>query len=163
MSGLRVLGSAAAAAALLVGSTAASAAAADLDLPAGTACADFGVGVDISGGNQQVHEFRDAAGNVVRTISAGTGSNLTFTNQARGATLSLRSNGSVTRTTFHPDGSSTVVSTGHNVLILFPTDVPAGPSTTLYVGRVEYDATAAGVFTLRRASGRTTDVCAAIA
>ena len=96
-------------------------------------------------------------------ISAGTGFDLTFTNTSTGKSLSLRSNGSVTRTTFHPDGTRSVVSTGHNVLVLFPTDVPAGPSTTLYVGRVTYDVAPGEVFTLTGASGRTTDVCAAIA
>jgi len=30
------------------------------------------------------------------------------------------------------------ITIGHNVLILFPSDVPAGPSTTLYVGRVVF-------------------------
>jgi hypothetical protein len=47
------------------------------------------------------------------------------------------------------------------VLILFPTDVPAGPSTTLYVGRVVF--TVVGdVFTLRSTSGTATDICAAL-
>jgi len=41
--------------------------------------------------------------------------------------------------------------------------VPAGPSTTLIVGRFVYDVDATGVFTLRQVSGRTTNICAEIA
>ena len=67
--------------------------------------------------------------------------------------------GSVSSTTLDPDGSSTTRSTGHNVLILFPTDVPAGPSTTLYVGQVTYEVDAEGIFTITGSSGRTRDLC----
>src|SRR3989442_5085073 len=59
-----------------------------------------------------------------------------YQSQYTDVTLSLSSNGAVTNVTKNPDGSETVVTTGHNILILFPTDVPAGPTTTLYVGRV---------------------------
>jgi len=49
------------------------------------------------------------------------------------------------------------------VIILFPTDVPAGPSTTLYVGSVVYTVDrASGVFTVKTHSGTTTDICAAL-
>jgi hypothetical protein len=52
---------------------------------------------------------------------------------------------------------------GHPVLIMFPTDVPAGPSTTLYVGRVVFDVdNATGVFTLKETHGKATDLCAAL-
>jgi hypothetical protein len=64
--------------------------------------------------------------------------------------------------TFNPDGSSTLLITGHNVLILFPTDVPAGPSTTLYVGRVVFTIDSSGVFTVQEVSGTATDICAAV-
>ncbi len=131
------------------------------DLPAGLAC-DFGLQVEIRGGPQVFKEFRDKNGNVVRTLSAGQGSALLFRNVSTGATLSLKANGSVNHTTINPDGSSTVTLTGHNVLILFPTDVPAGPSTTLYVGRVVFTVDTNGVFTVRQAGGKTTDICAAL-
>jgi hypothetical protein len=132
-----------------------------LDFPAGVAC-DFDLRVEISGGNQVVKEFVDKNGNVVRMLSAGKGSALLFTNLSTDATFSLKANGSVTHTTFNPDGSSTVVITGHNVLILFPTDVPAGPSTTLYVGRVVFTVDSSGVFTVQQVSGETTDICAVL-
>ena len=130
-------------------------------LPAGVACNDFDLRVEIRG-IQVVKEFTDKNGNIVRTLSAGKGSALLFTNLSTDATVSLKANGSVTHTTFNPDGSSTVALTGHNVLILFPTDVPAGPSTTLHVGRVVYTVDTSQVFTVQQVSGKTTDICAAL-
>ena len=141
----------------------ASTAAADFtaDFPAGLACT-FNLRIECHGGNQIERDFPDKNGNLVRSISAGTGSALTFTNLDTGATLSLGSNGAVTNITYHSDGSSTFVTTGHNVLILFPTDVPAGPSTTLYVGRVVFTVDSSGTFTLQGHSGQATDICAAL-
>jgi len=128
-------------------------------LEAGVAC-DFPLNVDVSGGNLVMKEFVDKNGNTVRLLTAGKGFTLVFTNVDTGATFSLESNGSVMRTTVNPDGSQTVASTGHDVLILFPTDVPAGPSTTLYVGRIVYTVDTSGVFTLLEAQGQSTDICA---
>ena len=143
------------------GSPATAADSTTIELPPGLAC-DFGLSVEIRGGNQVMKEFVDKNGNVVRTLSAGTGSDLSFTNLSTGATFSLKANGSVTHTTINPDGSSMVVATGHNVIILFPTDVPAGPSTTLYVGRVVFTVDSSGVFAVQQASGETTDICAVL-
>ena len=63
-----------------------------------------------------------------------------------------------------PDGrTTTFTATGHFVLILFPTDVPAGPSTTYYVGRVVVTIdNLTGVFTLQETRGTATDLCAAL-
>ena len=150
------------AAALLVSAQASFAAPVHLEFPAGTACT-FGLAIDGVGGDQRTdHSFVDADGNTVRILSTGTGFQLTLTNLASGATLALPANGAVADTVFNADGSQTVTLTGHNVLILFPSDVPAGPSTTLYVGRVVYTADANGVFTLVSTSGTATDLCAAL-
>lgn len=128
----------------------------------GVACT-FGLAVDGVGGDKRVERtFVDADGNPVRMLSAGVGSQLTFTNLSNDATIALRANGAVQRTVFNADGSATVTSTGHNVLILFPSDVPAGPSTTLYVGRVVFTVDANGVFTVVSTSGTATDICAAL-
>ena len=134
--------------------------AADFDFvfPAGAAC-DFELRVTGTGGSGITREFTDSDGNIVRTLTAGRGVDLTFTNVFTDATVSLKGNGSVISTTLDPDGSSTVRSTGHNVLVMFPTDVPAGPSTTLYVGRVTYDVDAQGTFSITGSSGRTRDIC----
>ena len=136
----------------------ASAADFEVVFPAGTAC-DFDLLVTGTGGSQIMREFTDREGNVIRTLTAGRGTDLTFTNVATDASVSLKGNGSVMSTTLDPDGSATVRNTGHNVLILFPTDVPAGPSTTLYVGRVTFDVDAEGIFTITGSSGRTRDLC----
>ena len=127
--------------------------------PAGNAC-EFDLQIDGSGGNQVQREFFDKNGNLVRTLSAGTGSALVFTNLGTGATLALQSNGAVSHVTKGPGGLDTWVSTGHNVIILFPTDTPPGPSTTLYVGRIEYTVDVNFTFTLLRSSGNKTDICA---
>lgn len=141
-----------------------SAAPADLffELDAGVACA-FPLRVEGTGDKRIMREFTDRNGNVVRLLAAGKGFTLTFTNLSTGNSLTLPSNGSVQRTTINSDGTQTVVSTGHNVLILFPTDIPAGPSTTLYVGQIVYTVDASGVFTLQSTSGTTTDLCALLA
>jgi hypothetical protein len=144
-----------------VSANAAIAAEHDQVFPAGIAC-DFELAVDIAGSDQHEHTFVDANGNPVRMLSAGVGSQLTFTNLSNDATIALPANGAVTNTVFNADGSQTVTVTGHNVLILFPTDVPAGPSTTLYVGRVVFTVGVDGVFTLQSTSGTATDICAAL-
>jgi hypothetical protein len=134
----------------------------DLVFPSGVAC-DFALAVDIGAGGPRVdHSFTDANGNPVRILSTGVGNQLTFTNLSDGATTATPANGAVTNTVFNADGSQTVTLTGHNILILFPTDVPAGPSTTLYVGRVVFTVDANGVTTLKSTSGTATDICAAV-
>ena len=132
-----------------------------LDYPPGLACS-FELRIDGTGGHQVYREFVDRNGNLVRSISAGMGSALTFTNVDSGATFSTKSNGAVTQITYNADGSYTFVTTGHNILILFPTDIPAGPSTTLYVGRVVFNADAFFNFTLLDHRGTATDICAAL-
>ena len=130
----------------------------DIYLPAGSGC-EFDLGIDVSGGHRIVREFTDDNGTVVRILETGKGSDLTFTNDATGDSISLRSNGSVSDTTYNSDGTKTVASVGHNVVILFPTDEPAGPSTNLYVGRLVYTADEAANFVVKSFSGRTTDIC----
>lgn len=131
--------------------------------PAGLACKDFALTIQSAGGGNRVYkEFLDKNGNTVRTISAGQGSQLTFSNPVTGATLSLKANGAVAQTTYNPDGSTMNVLTGHNILILFPTDVPAGPTTTLYVGRVVYISDSQSNFTLLGTSGKSVDICAVL-
>jgi hypothetical protein len=133
-----------------------------LDLPPGLAC-EFELRVEIwNNPNRVVREFKDKNGNVVRLLNAGKGNTLRFTNLGSSETLTLRPNGSVEHITLSPDGSQTWMVTGHNVLILFPTDVPAGPSTTLYVGQVVFTVDPNGVFTLQETSGTATDLCAAL-
>jgi hypothetical protein len=155
---------------MLVGSTAQSTLAqpstppdAVIDLPAGLACAGFDLRIEIwANPNRVTREFTDRNGNVVRLLTAGKGNTLVFTNLNTGAQLRLQPNGAVEHVALIPDGSQLWTITGHNVLVLFPTDVPAGPSTTQYVGRVVFTVDTNGVFTLERVSGTATDLCAAL-
>jgi hypothetical protein len=117
-----------------------------------------------TGGNQVQREFFDRNGNVVRSLSAGKGNVQTFTNMTTGEELTIKTGGSVTHVTNNPDGSQTWTSTGHNVWILFPSDVPAGPTTTLYLGKVVFRIDPPTFFTelLTDASGQKIDICAAL-
>lgn len=139
-------------------------------LPAGVGCADFNLGISSTGGKLQTREFVDRNGNVVRIITAGKGVLLTYTNYGSdpdnpeaGESITFRTDGSVSNTVVNPDGSRTVTATGHNGIVMFPTDIPAGPSTTQYLGRVVYTISTEGVWTLVSSSGTATDVCAALA
>ncbi len=158
----RVTAVAVVASATLLGASVGRAAADEVSFDAGIAC-EFPVTLESGADTRNVHEFTDADGNVVRTILAGRGTAVTFTNDDTGATLSLKANGAPWSIVNLPDGTSTYTTMGHVVLILFPTDVPAGPSTTLYVGRVVFDVdNITGVFTLKEARGTATDLCAAL-
>lgn len=142
-----------------------------LILPAGLACPDFNLGVSSSGGNLHTQEFRDRDGNLVRIITAGKGVLLTYTNYGpdpanpvAGTSVTIRTDGSVFNTTYNPDGTQTVSATGHNGLIMFPTDIPAGPTTTQYIGRIVYTVDPeTGVFTLVSTAGSQRDICAELA
>ena len=78
-----------------------------------------------------------------------------------GKVLALRSNGAVTIKRPGPDGLTTMTSMGH-LIILFPTDIPAGPTTILYVGRTVVTVDAHGNFTVLSTTGTRTDICAAL-
>ena len=123
--------------------------------------ATFGLRIQPGQPFPEAKEFYDKDGNLVRTMTTGKGVDLTFTNLITGTTYRLKANGSNSKTTIDPStGIATVSATGHNVIILFPTDVPAGPSTTLYTGQVRYTVTPDGVFTLTKTAGSTVDICA---
>jgi hypothetical protein len=136
-----------------------------LDFPQGVACAGFALHVDgygPAGAKQPYREFSDRDGNVVRTLTTGTGFTLTFSNPLTGDSLSLPSNGAVNSTRFASDGSQTATMMGHTIVIMFPTDAPPGPSTTLYTGRVVLTTDVHFVSTLVSARGRTLDICTAL-
>lgn len=131
-----------------------------VDLPAGFAC-DFDLRVEGFGETKPLRTMPVKDG-IERTLLAGKGTDLDFTNLATGATYSLQANGSVTRTTTFADGSQELELAGHNVVILFPTDNPPGPSTVLYTGRVLISVDANAAWTLTQTSGGTVDICAAL-
>jgi hypothetical protein len=149
-----------------------------IQLDAGVACAGFALGIDVFPPDKRVERtFVDKDGHIVRTLSAGKGNTLVFSrfeiinsesNQCRlMSTFSLKSNGSVESISCCTDNGEQIrTATGHNVLVLFPGDtspsnVPAAPSTNLYVGRLVFlqkgDFTAVQSF-----NGSVTDICAAL-
>lgn len=158
-SGCRLGGAAIAAVLMSVAAVPTAAAAADFVLPAGLAC-EFELGITQTGEPSVVREFTDREGDLVRTLTAGRGADLVFENTSTGQTYALKANGSVTSLGFEGEGAVTARSTGHNVIVMFPSDVPAGPSTTLYAGRVAYDVGEGNSFTITGSSGRTVDICA---
>jgi hypothetical protein len=130
-------------------------------LPAGEGCA-FPLQLVATDAMARVVTFEDENGDPVRIITARTGVVLTYTNVMTGESINFKTSGSV-QSKVTANGVDTVTATGHNGLILFPTDVPAGPSATQYTGRIVYTVdNATGIFTLLSASNKGTDICAAL-
>jgi len=131
---------------------------------AGQACS-FALNVEIwDNGKRSTRTFEDKNG-VIREIAAGTGSALRFSNAdiINGKTFSTKSNGAVSKITYNLDGSYTQTLTGHNVVILFPTDIPVGPSTTLYDGgKVVLTVDSLFVTTVINETGKIIDICDAV-
>jgi hypothetical protein len=135
-------------------------------LPAGQACPDFGITIDITVPEQRVMKtFYDKNGNPVRYLNAGKGNQFVFTNSTSGLTLSVKTGGSVEHITPNPDGTQTWVTSGHELVVLFPTDTPPGPATTLYIGRLVFtiDPTSFTFLGIRSFTGKSIDICAALA
>jgi hypothetical protein len=130
-------------------------------LPAGVACSGFDLSVTVDVEKQTITTFFDNEGNPVRQLVVGR-LIITGTNESTGASLTTRLGGAF-NIYFNPDGTLTFIGTGHSAVVFFPTDVPAGPSTTLYSGRVVFDVDpATGVATLRDTAGTKVDVCAVL-
>ncbi len=125
--------------------------------PAGLVCS-FGLNVSQGAGGPR-HDQVLHNGVIV---SAGRGNALVFENAETHATFETPATGATTRTVPGPDGSVTMTMTGANVLFMFPTDTPAGPSTTLYVGRVVVMIDAGSNFTILSSTGRSVDICKAL-
>lgn len=127
--------------------------------------------ISVADGNLHTKVFTDKNGNVVRTFTAGKGTDLTFTNYGpdpnrheAGKSVTIKTAGSVSKAVEDGDGSQTVTATGHNAVIVFPTDIPAGPTTTLYIGKLVYHfVPATGFFRLISAAGPQRDICAELA
>ena len=135
-------------------------------LPKGQACPDFGVIIDRTKSDSRVEKtFFDKNGNPVRYLTAGQGDHFVFTNSASGVTLTVKTGGSVEHKTPNPNGTQTWTTTGHELVVLFPEDTPAGPSTTLYIGRLVFtiDPSSFTFLGIHSFTGKSTDICAALA
>jgi len=133
-----------------------------VNFPTGIACNGFKLRVEgWNDGNYGLRETKDKFG-ITRTIEAGTGYVLRFTNWKSKKTFETKSNGTANHTTYNSDGTQTVALTGHNVVILYPTDSPPGPSTSLYMGEVVFTIDTAGNYFVHSVSGQSVDICAAV-
>jgi len=96
-----------------------------------------------------------------RLVQAGRAAKLIVTNDDTGVTKVLHPRGgSLVRYIPQDNGTTRSIATGVNLVTLFPTDTPPGPSSTLYQGRVDINIDTAGNWTVEKADGRATDVCA---
>ena len=136
----------------------------DIELPPGVAC-DFPLGINIGVPEHRVMKtFYDKEGNPVRFLQAGEGNLLEFGNLDSGSTISLKTGGSVAQIIPNSDGSETWINTGHNVVVFFPSDVPAGPATTLYIGKLVFRLNPSEnmIDGIESFSGKSTDICAVL-
>lgn len=134
------------------------------EVPEGQGCAEFPLGIEATGSQSPIRTFYDRSGEVSRVLIAGQGYALTFSNPENDKELVLKPTGFSRTTVTREDGRQDVVDRGAFAIILFPTDTPAGPAATLYQGRAVYTLSADGSNMLESltASGRTTDICAAL-
>jgi hypothetical protein len=129
-------------------------------IPAGLGCS-FELGLDSSAGEVRTITFTTENGQPGRIISVKTGVVLTYTNRETGASVTIKTSGSVTSAVPIDGETEMRTATGHNGLILFPDDVPNGPTTTQYNGKIVYTYnTVTGFIQVIETSGKATDICA---
>lgn len=133
--------------------------------PCGQACQNSTVSVTSADNAKNRTKTFTSKDGTVRTQTTGKGPDLTFFNpNDPSVTVPLKGNGSNTRTVTNPDGTSTLTVTGHNVVVLFPTDTQVngdpGPATQLVTGRAVINIDASGNWTTVSQNGNVTDICA---
>ncbi len=150
---------------LCVGSLGANAHRTPLDAPdfivpfdAGVAC-DFPLTIEGTDAKLCIKEFTDKRGRL-NTVVEGKGYNFLFTNVATGKSTTQKSQHAQQHTVFYPDGSQKITTDGAVLIVMFPTDIPAGPSTTYYNGHTVLRITAEGVGTLEPPHAHARDICA---
>jgi hypothetical protein len=137
------------------------ASAAPIVIPAGQGCA-FELKLEGGAFPPERHSFTDRNGNKI-TVLAGKSGATTWTNTKTGKSVTFTSRGTALRVTQTSPTSQILEFSGHAGLVLFPTDVPAGPSTTQMTGRLvlSFDPTTGDTVVLKQ-EGQQTDVCAAL-
>jgi hypothetical protein len=133
-------------------------------LPEGQACEDFALQIENPEFPPLRRAFTDRSGNPVRLLAGQSGA-ITYTNLETGESLAFNARGTRLReTTDRATGLQTLEFSGQVGLILFPSDVPAGPSTTQISGRlvVTFDPET-GFTEVLEQRGRQIDICAELA
>jgi hypothetical protein len=148
-------------AAMIVAAQPASAQGHDIVLPAGIGC-DFELALDNIEGPPLRREFTDRNGNKVRVFAGKSGA-VIYTNTETGESVSFQSRGTRLRETTDATGTLLLEYSGHVGLVLFPTDEPAGPSTTQISGRLVLTVESSGVTTVQKVQGQQIDICARLA
>lgn len=133
--------------------------------PCGTACKNSTVSVTSADNGKTNTKTTTSKDGVVTTRTTGKGPDLTFFNpNDPSVTVPLKGNGATSTTKTNPDGTTTLVVTGHNVLISYPTDTlvdgQPGPATQLVTGRAVVQIDAQGNWTTVKQNGKITDICA---
>ena len=132
-------------------------------LDAGVACSGFALSVKGADAQGKVRTFVDQNGDTVRILTTGRGYNLTFTNMTTGEQLVFPSRGSSQVVVPNADGTYSSVIRGSALIILFPGDVPEGPTSHVYQGRTVFQLEADGsTFISLETHGTSTDICAAL-
>jgi hypothetical protein len=150
--------------AILLGGAASTASAAEHDFTfdAGVAC-DFPLALDGGAPPPVRKTFTDPNGNPIVVLSAGKSGAVTYTNLDTTESLTFPSRGTALRDTTQSDGTHLLEFSGNVGLLLFPSDVPAGPSTTQINGRLVLSFDPATGFTVvLKQEGNQIDVCAAL-
>lgn len=127
------------------------------EFPANVACPDFALRITGTGSKARIIEFKNGS-----MITAGRGYLLTFTNLDTGESITIKAAGSVQKESA-PDpvtGITTGEGSGDNGFVYFPTDVPPGPSTIMYTGRITYTYDSAFNYTVLSTTGTQRDICA---
>jgi hypothetical protein len=133
----------------------------DIELPAGVGC-EFPLGINNPEGPDARRVFTDRNGNQV-SLFAGRSGAVSYTNILTGETVSFNARGTRLRLTTDPTtGVQTFEFSGQVGLVLFPTDVPEGPSTTQISGQLVLTVDAEGVTEVQEQRGRQIDICAAL-
>jgi hypothetical protein len=146
---------------MIVAAQPASAQGHDIVLPAGIGC-DFELALDNIEGPPLRREFTDRNGNKVRVFAGKSGA-VIYTNTETGESVSFQSRGTRLRETTDATGTLLLEYSGHVGLVLFPTDEPAGPSTTQISGRLVLTVESSGVTTVQKVQGQQIDICARLA
>lgn len=147
--------------AILLCGAASTASAAEIELPAGEAC-DFPLGLDGGAFPPERKTFTDPNGNLI-VVLAGKSGAVTYTNLDTDESLTFPSRGTALRVTTQSDGTQLLEFSGNVGILLFPSDVPAGPSTTQINGRLvlSFDPKTGFTVVLKQ-EGNQIDVCAGL-
>jgi hypothetical protein len=129
----------------------------------GLACA-FPVDIDLVSGDQgQLFTFFDHDGNVLRQMGTARPSVWRITNTDTGKSATVDLPGGHQTVTALPDGTVRVEISGGAIGFQSPSDTPAGPFAFTNVGRLVVDIATDGTGTLVKLTGKSFDLCAAVA